>query len=271
MKINMSINRRSIDDLMMETRTLSLSEWNYIVGTLAGRGLSLDEMIEYLEKNMKCVTYTRKKTVAFIRDFARVYPDTSIRGIEKYIDHVRHIRAVSRDTTYSVSHSSGRPSFASGVELIEYFFSHTEPVLPMFDIPSDIEKAAMYYYDLGFTPFPKRSDEKHPMVRYAHLRNVRYPRTHILDRYIWSGGICLLGDEEHCYLDLDVHDGRENGVALLDRKLLSGRHYEKTKNGGYHIFGLGKCPSISPIHGVELKGETNLIVVYPSSGYQVYP
>ncbi|MFZ3385326.1 MAG: hypothetical protein WA144_15505 [Candidatus Methanoperedens sp.] len=147
--------------------------------------------------------------------------------------------------------------------IVDYFFSNTQPVRPL-DVPLDNRDAAIFYYKNGFVPVPKKDGEKHPYVAYTQYRDALYPIGQI---YVWnwSHGVCLLGTKNVCFLDIDL-----KGVPYFDISLLYGRHYERTPSGGYHVFGYGNLKNDLSLKGiVEIKGNTNLIVAYPTSRYKI--
>lgn len=255
------IYNKELEKMLLDTLSLEVQDfenWKFTEGIMDKAGMSENKKMEYFDKYCKAITYDRKETIDFIRGRV-VYRDSS--GYEPK----ENIPFLSG--SYPLSYS-----FTTVIDVINHFFANTIPVLPLIDIPSDMREAAHYYYRHGFTPLPKCNplvydNHKHPCVKYIKYRDNRFIEEQ-LDIWNFKYGICLLGDKEHCYLDIDNHIGKENGVQYFDRVLLRGRHYERTLSGGYHIFGLGNLNSFA-MQGVEIKGNKNLIVAYPSPGYKV--
>lgn len=268
-------NKKHEDELLRNLRLKkpTFENWRYMVGLMSFYGINKKKQMEYFDKYCKSQTYNHKDTIRFISNHPQ-YKFEVLSG--RIID-----KDILTDST-SVRPSSYLPqikptAFTKGIDVINHFFSHTYPVLPM-KVPDDNIEAAHYYYKLGYTPLPKHPVDKHPGVLYSndaagiHYRDNRYPESQI-DAWKWEHGVYLLGDHNFCYLDIDHHPEKGvDGTQWLDdhlMRLIHSRHYERSQSDGYHVYGIGDLRPVSQIEGIEIKGNTNGIVAYPSKGYRV--
>lgn len=68
-------------------------------------------------------------------------------------------------------------------------------------------------------------------------------------------------------ITIEIHD---KGLEKFDESRLKGWYYERTQNGGYHIFGSGFFPKGMKglvNNAVQIKHLGGYIVTYPTSGY----
>jgi len=134
--------------------------------------------------------------------------------------------------------------------------------------PNKNKLAALYYHSVGGHVIPMRRKEKLPAVKWKEYQTIQ-PTLSQITKWDFSHGIILLGTEKHCFLDIDIKsDKHPDGIENFNESLLDGWYFERTKNGGYHVFGLGNMKSIRA-PGVEIKGKGGYIVTYPTEGYKI--
>lgn len=277
----MGVKTRHLEDKMLSVlrqkkMTNAFDEWNWITGqmlqAMVGAGIPVEDMpglcLSQIDTHTQYDGYNKQKTDRFIRAHP-LYRSLSL-GLPVTTTISNNIAV----PPCLLTPAQQRGTFTKGIDVINHFFAHTEAVLPM-DVPEDIREAAHNYYRLGYTPLPKHPEHKHPGVYYAShgifYRNNRFPEAQ-LDTWAFEHGICLLGDSGHCYLDIDNHPGKDNGTMWLDdhlMRLIHSRHYERSKSGGYHVFGLGDLSTIPSTEGIEVRGNSALIVAAPTEGYRV--
>ncbi len=153
-------------------------------------------------------------------------------------------------------------------EIIDLFFDKCKPI--NLDPPRNINDAVIYYHNMGFHVIPKVKDEKRPVVKWK-IYQERQPPLYIVERWDFSNGIILLGTKTHSFLDIDIVSNMHNkGLEKFDESRLKGWYYERTQNGGYHIFGSGFFPKGMPglvNDAVQIKHLGGYIVAYPTYGY----
>lgn len=153
-------------------------------------------------------------------------------------------------------------------DIIDIFFDTCKPI--NLNPPKDINKAVIYYHNKGFHIIPKIRDDKRPAVKWKIYQENK-PPSYIVKRWDFSNGIILLGTKMHSFLDIDIKsDSHDNGLEYFDESLLKGWYYERTQNGGYHIFGSGFFPKGMKglvNDAVQIKHLGGYIVAYPTSGY----
>ena len=156
-------------------------------------------------------------------------------------------------------------------DIIDLFFNTCKPI--NLNPPHDINNAVVYYHNMGFHMIPKIRDEKRPSVKWK-IYQENQPPLYIVKRWDFSHGIILLGTRMHSFLDIDIRsDSHDKGLENFDESRLKGWYYERTKNGGYHIFGSGFFPK--GMRGlvneaIQIKHLGGYIVAYPTSGYTKY-
>ncbi len=153
-------------------------------------------------------------------------------------------------------------------DIIDLFFNTCKPI--SINPPRDINKAVVYYHNMGFHMIPKIKDEKRPAIRWKVYQE-NQPPLYIVKRWNFSNGIILLGTKTHSFLDIDIKSVKHNkGLENFDESRLKGWYYERTQNGGYHIFGSGFFPKGMKglvNDAVQIKHLGGYIVAYPTSGY----
>ena len=153
-------------------------------------------------------------------------------------------------------------------DIIDLFFQTCNPI--NINPPRDINKAVIYYHNIGFHMIPKIKDEKRPAIRWK-IYQENQPPLYIVKRWNFINGIILLGTRMHSFLDIDIKsDKHDKGLENFDESRLKGWYYEKTQNGGYHIFGSGFFPKGMKglvNNAVQIKHLGGYIVAYPTSGY----
>ncbi len=153
-------------------------------------------------------------------------------------------------------------------DIIDLFFDTCKPI--RLNPPYDINKAVVYYHNMGFHMIPKIREEKRPAVKWK-IYQENQPPLYIVKRWNFSNGIILLGTRIHSFLDIDIKSNEhDKGLENFDESILKGWYYERTKNGGYHIFGSGFFPKGMKglvNDAVQIKHLGGYIVTYPTSGY----
>lgn len=153
-------------------------------------------------------------------------------------------------------------------DIIDLFFNTCKPI--SINPPWDINKAVTYYHNMGFHMIPKIKDEKRPAIRWKVYQE-NQPPLYIVKRWNFSNGIILLGTKTHSFLDIDIRSPKhDKGLENFDESRLRGWYYERTQNGGYHIFGSGFFPKGMKglvNNAVQIKHLGGYIVAYPTSGY----
>lgn len=242
------------------------SHWNWRIGFLKACGYTKPQMLEIIKHYCPPGSYEIEKTEIYIDNF----------DLYRNVKSPETAAPEKTGATVSTSKPKDKP-FSKGIDVINHFFANTLPVMPL-DVPDDVIEAAHYYYSKGYAPLPKHPEHKHPGVFYAShgvdYRNNRFLESQI-DVWKWeSKGICLLGNNHFCYLDIDNHpeNPKKNGMQWLDEsilRLIHSRHYERTASGGYHVYGTGNLNTITQIDGIEIRGNSALIVAYPTYGYKI--
>lgn len=157
-------------------------------------------------------------------------------------------------------------------DIINLFFNTCKPI--NLNPPLDINKAVIYYHNMGFHMIPKIRDEKRPAVRWK-IYQENQPSLYIVKRWNFNNGIILLGTRIHSFLDIDIRsDKHDKGLENFDESRLKGWYYERTQNGGYHIFGSGFFPKGMKglvNDAVQIKHLGGYIVAYPTFGYTKSP
>lgn len=277
-RIKIQSTREEAANQVLRMYKPTLDNWNFLIGYYFSQGFTQEEILQKCDDESKSLTYDRNKTRAFIKQYIHYKNSANCAPSPAPTISNSNTGAQISDSTKP---KASMAAFTKGIDVINHFFTNTTPVLPMTP-PDDSQEAAHYYYRHGFTPLPKSpiggSAGKHPGVVYSndqagvHYRTTRYPESQI-DVWDWKYGLCLLGDQNHCYLDIDCHPGQANdGMMWINEYLLQlihSRHYEKTQGGGYHVFGLGEVRTVSQVEGIEIRGNTALIVSYPTPGYRI--
>jgi hypothetical protein len=161
-----------------------------------------------------------------------------------------------------------KPEDIDSDDIINLFFDICKPI--NINPPHDINKAVIYYHNMGFHIIPKIRNEKRPAVKWK-IYQENQPPLYIVKRWNFSNGIILLGTRTHSYLDIDIKSAKhDKGLENFDESRLKGWYYERTQNGGYHIFGYGFFPKGMKglvNDAVQIKHLGGYIVTYPTSGY----
>ena len=153
-------------------------------------------------------------------------------------------------------------------DIIDLFFNTCKPI--RLNPPRNINDAIVYYHNRGFHMIPKIMNEKRPAVKWK-IYQENQPPLYIVKRWNFNHGIILLGTKTHSFLDIDMKsDKHDKGLEDFDESRLKGWYYERTQNGGYHIFGEGFFPKgMTGLvnNAVQIKHLGGYIVAYPTSGY----
>jgi|GEM_PF-3612000 len=157
-------------------------------------------------------------------------------------------------------------------DIIDLFFDTCKPV--HINPPRNINDAVIYYHNRGFHMIPKIRDEKRPSMRWKIYQD-NQPPLYIVKRWNFNYGIILLGTRTHSFLDIDIRSNKhDKGLENFDESRLKGWYYERTQNGGYHIFGSGFFPKGMKglvNDAVQIKHLGGYIVAYPTLGYTKSP
>jgi hypothetical protein len=206
---------------------------------------------------------TKEKALDYFDRFCR-WKDYNRESTDKYLCVVYNYNSAGRP--FLTSPITNLPALPNSYELLKYFLDHTEPVY--FSPPPVIRDAAIYYHSIGLHCIPSMKNEKRPLVKWKQYQDIQ-PSIELIKKWNWSGGLILLATDHHSFLDIDIKSEKHpNGLGFLDEKTISGRMFERTKNGGYHIFGKGKLESKS-IGWAEIKGKGKYILTYPTEGYKL--
>lgn len=153
-------------------------------------------------------------------------------------------------------------------DIIDLFFKTCKPI--RLNPPRDINNAIVYYHNMGFHMIPKIREEKRPAIKWK-IYQENQPPMYIVKRWNFSNGIILLGTKKHSFLDIDIKSVKhDKGLENFDESRLKGWYYERTQNGGYHIFGSGFFPKgmVGLVnYAVQIKHLGGYIVAYPTTGY----
>ncbi len=153
-------------------------------------------------------------------------------------------------------------------DIIDLFFKRCKPI--RINPPRNINDAIIYYHNMGFHMIPKVRDEKRPAVKWK-IYQENQPPLYIVKHWNFNNGIILLGTKRHSFLDIDIRSvEHDKGLENFDESRLKGWYYERTQNGGYHIFGSGFFPKGMKglvNDAVQIKHLGGYIVAYPTSGY----
>lgn len=166
----------------------------------------------------------------------------------------------------------GESNNVKSEDIIDLFFNTCKPI--NINPPKDISKAVVYYHNMGFHIIPKVRGEKRPAVKWK-IYQENQPPSYIVKRWDFSNGVILLGTRIHSFLDIDIRSAKhDKGLENFDESRLKGWYYERTQNGGYHIFGSGFFPK--GMRGlvndaVQIKHLGGYIIAYPTSGYTISP
>lgn len=157
-------------------------------------------------------------------------------------------------------------------DIIDLFFDTCKPI--RLNPPRNINDAIVYYHNRGFHMIPKIRDEKRPAIKWK-IYQENQPPLYIVKRWNFNHGIILLGTKTHSFLDIDMKSAKhDKGLEDFDESRLKGWYYERTQNGGYHIFGEGFFPKgMSGLvnDAVQIKHLGGYIVAYPTTGYMKSP
>lgn len=157
-------------------------------------------------------------------------------------------------------------------DIIDLFFNTCKPI--RLNPPRNINDAIVYYHNMGFHMIPKVKDEKRPAVKWK-IYQENQPPLYIVKYWDFRNGIILLGTKKHSFLDIDIKSKEhDKGLENFDESRLKGWYYERTQNGGYHIFGSGFFPKGMPglvNDAVQIKHLGGYIVAYPTVGYTKSP
>lgn len=157
-------------------------------------------------------------------------------------------------------------------DIIDLFFNTCKPI--SLNPPRDINRAVAYYHNMGFHMIPKVRDEKRPAIKWK-IYQENQPPLYIVKHWNFVNGIILLGTAKHSFLDIDIRSvEHDKGLENFDESRLKGWYYERTQNGGYHIFGSGFFPKGMKglvNDAVQIKHLGGYIVAYPTSGYAKSP
>lgn len=237
------IRNETLEDRIINVLRMPYPKLNnrlYVSYTFRGCKISIDKAMEYFDKYCQWEGYNHDLTKHILTGIYNIKPKDKCISFDK---SVHPLSSTFKD--------------------IESAFLLSLPLRPM-DVPNDNKTAAYFYWDNGFIPLPKKDGKKHPYIKYSHFRETGYPRQYI-ENLDWSHGVCLLGTKTRCFLDVDA-----KGVEAFNREILYGRHYERTPSGGYHVYGIGNLKSNNALSGIiELKGNTNLIVAFPTDRYKI--
>jgi len=215
----------------------------------------------FVGKTLYETTISLPRALKIFEEFCK-WNDFDIRKTEYYLSGVYHMK-VNSDPSF-IQGLSGH-HVLSPDEIKHRFLTEATPWL--IQPPNEIDKAAYYFCSVGGHPIPVK-EGKLPAIKWKEWQDNKPPLER-LKKWDWSKGIILLGTDNNCFLDIDIKsDKHPDGIENFNESELKGWYFERTKNGGYHVFGKGKLQSIKG-KGIELLGKGRYIVTYPTPGYVV--
>ena len=225
----------------------------FLVKTLKECDYPFNEMLTVVDKYNRWTNYNRS---LFYEESRKVYKERKHNSLIVGAEKSPFINA----PTYTSNDE------LTDIDIIKLFLDKCDP----WDLkpPITIKDAVIYYYFEGAHVIPMRNGEKKPYwgLSWQEYQN-RQPTKDEIVSWDWSYGICLLGTEKHCTLDIDIKSpSHPQGLANFNEDVLDGWCYERTKNGGYHVFGCGNFPVIRG-DAVGIHGRGAYVVTSPTEGY----
>jgi hypothetical protein len=240
----------------------------WLVGFLNYAGYSESSILDIIKNYNKWEDYKEEETARqvhwLVNRKSRTIKETEQSTMQNCVVFTQVAGTTECNEYYNVNKSDDVKSD----DIIDLFFNTCKPI--NLNPPCDINRAVVYYHNMGFHIIPKIRDEKRPAVKWK-IYQENQPPLYIVRRWNFSNGIILLGTKMHSYLDIDIKSAKhDKGLESFDESLLKGWYYERTQNGGYHIFGSGFFPK--GMRGlvndaVQIKHLGGYIVAYPTSGY----
>ncbi len=248
--------------------------WYGIIKTLFSYSNTVDEIIDVILKYNTCGYSDQVKTRAMVEEF--VSEGTNNNGkLYKDRNQLNSIPSESPERKLLV--------FNGSLDYLSYFLRHYG--IPGENIPANPREAAFYHISRGRIPLPRFKDTKQVYLKHRSPGADRFKwkrggcdysklimtKNDIYDSWDYSNGICLIVPtdwRDDVYLDIDMRsDKHPLGLEKLDESILQGYHWERTQNGGYHLFGKGR-PQKPPIPS-EIQIVSTLIVTFPTNGYSL--
>lgn len=239
----------------------------WLVGFLSYIGYSESIILDMIKTYNKWEDYKEEETTRQVHWLVNRH--RTINKTEQSKTHNCNVfTQVIEDTEFCDTHNLAESNDIKSEDIIDLFFDTCKPI--RLNPPYDINKAVVYYHNIGFHMIPKIRGEKRPAVKWKVYQE-NQPPLYIVKRWNFSNGIILLGTRTHSFLDIDIRSNEhDKGLENFDESLLKGWYYERTKNGGYHIFGSGFFPKGMKglvNEAVQIKHLGGYIVTYPTPGY----
>lgn len=244
----------------------------WLVGFLNYIGYSETEILNIIKIHNKWEDYKEEETKRQVHWLVTRHITTRHRTINKAEQSKTHnsfvFTHIIETAEYCETSNIEESNNVKSEDIIDLFFNTCKPI--RLNPPYDINKAVVYYHKMGFHMIPKIRDEKRPAVKWK-IYQENQPPLYVVKRWNFNNGIILLGTRTHSFLDIDIRsDEHDKGLENFDESRLKGWYYERTQNGGYHIFGSGFFPK--GMRGlvndaVQIKHLGGYIVTYPTPGY----
>jgi len=233
----------------------------YLVGFLRYAGYTCSEVCELIRKYNNWKDYDKVKTERVVKYFF---------GLDA---HEHAARPCTTQQENGVVPLSVSPHDA----LIDLFLCTCKPFFPHPGIMSEtlagtiadrIKLAAIWYQKQGFHVIPMGRGIKRPPNGFKWLPyQDNQPTLSMIEKWDWSYGLILLGTTRHCFLDIDTKsEAHPDGLDSFDEARIKGFAYERTKSGGYHVFGEGNM-RYQKAEPVSIRGKGAYIVTAPTPGY----
>jgi hypothetical protein len=173
--------------------------------------------------------------------------------------------------------------FKNSLDYLLYFVQYYG--IPKENIPNNPLEAVFYHINRGRIVLPRYQETKQVYLNHRSSGKDRFKwkfggvdysklimrPEDVYSCWDFSSGLCLIVPTDwrnDCYLDIDMKsDKHPDGLDKMDESILKGFHYERTKNGGYHVFGKGRPQKPPNPHEMQLV--STLIVTYPTKGYMI--
>lgn len=244
----------------------------WLVGFLNHAGYSEASIINIIKNYNKWQDYTEEETARQVRWLVN-RKHVSISKTEQLDQRYCAVFTQAKGTNENCTDCNTEESNdIKSDDIIDLFFDTCKPI--RLNPPRNINDAIVYYHSRGFHMIPKIREEKRPAIKWK-IYQENQPPLYIVKRWNFNNGIILLGTKVHSFLDIDIRSIKhDKGLENFDESRLKGWYYERTQNGGYHIFGSGFFPKGMKglvNDAVQIKHLGGYIVAYPTSGYTKSP
>ncbi len=247
----------------------------WLVGFLNYVGYQEATILDIIKTNNRWEDYKEEETKRQVHWLVNRRHKTIANSEQSETHNCSVFTQVAEGTEFCNQHNeqdSNNSEYVNSDDIIDLFFKTCKPI--NMNPPKDINKAIVYYHSMGFHMIPKIRNEKRPAIKWK-IYQENQPPLYIAKRWNFSNGIILLGTRLHSFLDIDIKSSKhDKGLEKFDESRLKGWYYERTQNGGYHIFGSGFFPKGMRglvNNAVQIKHLGGYIVAYPTLGYTKSP